>query len=193
YASEALDKMLRDILGYKSLEKRCRIFGGMTILLGGEFRQILLVILKAKRSEVVQACINRSELGKYCKISTLTRSMRVNEYSPKKERGDEATWIEIPEEFLIKSWDSPIEQIVSDTYPNFTTRKTDDEYIKEREILTPRNEDADAINEYMFKKLGGAPDEICKATTNSLDQHYLYPVEFLNSLNFLGMPPMPST
>ncbi|GKB09479.1 ATP-dependent DNA helicase PIF1-like protein [Tanacetum coccineum] len=102
------------------------------------------------------------------------------------------------EEFLIKSWTSPIEQIVSITYPDFTTRQADDEYLKERAILTPRNDDADAINENMFKKLGGAPvtyngvDKICKASTDTADQHNLYPVEFLNSLNFHGMPPMPS-
>ncbi|GJT74646.1 ATP-dependent DNA helicase PIF1-like protein [Tanacetum coccineum] len=81
YAFEALDKTLRDILGYKSLEKSNRIFGGMTVLLGGDFWQILPVIPKAKRPEVVQFCINRSELWKCCKVFTLTRSMRVNKYS----------------------------------------------------------------------------------------------------------------
>nr|GEU63791.1 hypothetical protein [Tanacetum cinerariifolium] len=89
----------------------------------------------------------------------------------KKEGEDEATWIEIPE------------------------RQRDDEYLKEREILTPRNDDVDAINAYMFKKLAGdsvtynSADEICKASTDTLDQHNLYPLEFLNTLKFPGMPP----
>ncbi|GJT79832.1 ATP-dependent DNA helicase PIF1 [Tanacetum coccineum] len=162
YAFEALDKTLRDILGYKNPAKRNRIFGGTTVLLGGDFRQILPVIPNAKRPE------------------------------------DEPTWIEIPEEFLIKSWTSPIEQIVAETYPDFTSRQTDDDYLKERAIITPRNDDADAINENMFKKLGGAPvtynsaDKICKASTDTSDQHNLYPVEFLNSLNFQGIPSMSS-
>ncbi|GJW53579.1 ATP-dependent DNA helicase PIF1-like protein [Tanacetum coccineum] len=224
YVFEALDKTLRDILGYKNPAKRNRIFGGMTVLLGGDFRQILPVIPNAKRPEVIQACINQSELWKYCKVFTLTRSMHVNGYgcngeidnrkqdfnrwvlavgdgklpAKKKETEDEPTWIEIPEEFLIKSWTSLIEKIIAETYPDFTSRQTDDEYLKERAILTPRNDDADAINENMFKKLGGAlvtynsADEICKASTDTADQHNLYPVEFLNSLNFQGMPPMPS-
>nr|GEX08331.1 hypothetical protein [Tanacetum cinerariifolium] len=72
--------------------------------------------------------------------------------------------------------------IVAKTYPDFTSRQSDDDYLKEREILTPRNDDADAINENMFKKLRGAPvtynsaDEICKASTDTIDQHNLYPV-----------------
>ncbi|GJT03922.1 ATP-dependent DNA helicase PIF1-like protein [Tanacetum coccineum] len=43
--------------------------------------QILPVIPKDKRIKIVQACINRSELWKSCKVFMLTRSMRVNEYS----------------------------------------------------------------------------------------------------------------
>ncbi|XP_071727277.1 uncharacterized protein [Rutidosis leptorrhynchoides] len=62
YAFEALDKTLRDILGTKFYKNRSKIFGGLPILLGGDFRQILPVIPKGKRQEVVQACINRSDL-----------------------------------------------------------------------------------------------------------------------------------
>ncbi|KAH0682655.1 hypothetical protein KY290_021244 [Solanum tuberosum] len=43
---EALDKTLRDIIGYKDATKSELPFGGKTIVLGGDFRQILLVIPK---------------------------------------------------------------------------------------------------------------------------------------------------
>ncbi|GJU87647.1 ATP-dependent DNA helicase PIF1-like protein [Tanacetum coccineum] len=216
YAFEALDKTLRDILGYPDPDKQNKIFGGMTVLLGGDFRQILPIIPKGKRADIVQACINRSELWKHCKVSTLKRSMRVNEYNSNgdidtrkqafnqwvlavgdgkvpariKDGEDEPTWIEIPETFLIPSSESPIQQIVEETYPNFIQRQKDDAYLRERAILTPRNDDADAINAYMFDKLAGqaityhSADEICKGSTDTLDQHNLYPTEFLNTLNF---------
>ncbi|GJV25872.1 ATP-dependent DNA helicase PIF1-like protein [Tanacetum coccineum] len=80
YAFEALDKTLRDILGYPAPANRNKIFGGLTVLLGGGFRQILLVIPKGKRSDIIQTCINHSELWKHYKVFTLIRSMRVNEY-----------------------------------------------------------------------------------------------------------------
>nr|GEV34606.1 ATP-dependent DNA helicase PIF1-like [Tanacetum cinerariifolium] len=123
YAFEALDKTLQDILGYKNPAKRNRIFGGMTILLEGDFQKILPVITNAKRPE---------------------------------ESEDKPAWIEILEEFLIKLCTSLIEQIVAETYPDFTLRQGDDDYLKERAILTLRNNGADAINKNMFKKLGEA-------------------------------------
>lgn len=221
YAFEALDRTLRDILGYENKEKREKLFGGLTVLLGGDFRQILPVITKGKRQEVVQACINRSHLWKFCKVFTLTRSMRVNEISPdgsinsrkqefnrwvlklgdgnlpaiSKAEEDEPTWIEIPEDFIIETCNAPIAQIVKATFPDFTTRQVEDAYLKERAILTPRNDDADAINAYMFEQLKGktitykSADEVCKASTDQLYQQNLYPTEFLNSLNLQGMPP----
>ncbi|GJX13490.1 ATP-dependent DNA helicase PIF1-like protein [Tanacetum coccineum] len=62
YAFEALDKTMRYILGYPAPEKQNKLFGGVTMLLGGDFKQILPVIPKGKRAAIVHACINRSEL-----------------------------------------------------------------------------------------------------------------------------------
>ncbi|GJW72906.1 ATP-dependent DNA helicase PIF1-like protein [Tanacetum coccineum] len=86
-----------------------------------------------------------------------------------------------------------LQQIVTKTYPNFIEWKKDDAYLRERAILTPKNDDADAIKAYTFKKLEGEPvtyhstDEICKASTDTLDQQHLYPIEFLNTFNFPRM------
>nr|GEX17936.1 hypothetical protein [Tanacetum cinerariifolium] len=79
-----------------------------------------------------------------------------------KDGEDEPTWIDILEKFLIKTWDSPIQQIVIETKPNFTSREPVTYY---------------------------SADEICKASTDNIDQYQLYTIEFLNSLNFPGMPP----
>ncbi|GKB86296.1 ATP-dependent DNA helicase PIF1-like protein [Tanacetum coccineum] len=114
--------------------------------------------------------------------------------SKKKEDEDEPTCIEILEYFIINAAESPIEQIVNKTFPDFTTRKSDGAYLKQRAILTPRNNDIDAIKA-MFSKLLGPTitynnaDEVCKASTDVLEQQHLYPAEFLNTLNFPGMPP----
>ncbi|XP_071688102.1 uncharacterized protein [Rutidosis leptorrhynchoides] len=216
FAFEALDKTLPDILGAKDDVNRLKLFGGMPILLGGDFRQILPVILKGKRQEVIHACINRSDLWHHCQLHTLSRIMRVNEYSADgahdtqkhafnkwvldvgeakvptrcKDREDEPTWIKIPDEFVVRSEKPPIEAIVDTIFQDFTVRQEDEEYLHERAILTPRNDDATQINKHMFKILEGASmtfkssDEICKGSTDNIDQHHAYPVEFLNKLNF---------
>ncbi|XP_071727902.1 uncharacterized protein [Rutidosis leptorrhynchoides] len=145
YAFEALDKTLRDILGAQDETNRTRLFGGMPILLGGDFRQILPVIPKGKRQEVVHACINRSNLWNHCQLHTLTRIMRVNEYAPDgaidtrkrlfnkwvldigdgnvpastRDGEDEATWIKIPDEYIVESDTSPIDTIVDTIFSDF--------------------------------------------------------------------------
>nr|XP_043625599.1 ATP-dependent DNA helicase pif1-like [Erigeron canadensis] len=112
-----------------------------------------------------------------------------------KEGEDEPTWIQIPEKFIVPYTTSLIQEIINVTFPNFDDNKDDDNYLQERAILTPKNIDVDEINEQMFKKLNNpsrlykSSDDICKASTETPGQEDLYPIEFLNSLNFLGMPP----
>ncbi|XP_071695348.1 uncharacterized protein [Rutidosis leptorrhynchoides] len=162
-----------------------------------------------------------TDLWQHCQLHTLSRIMRVNEYNSDghhdtrkhafnkwvldvgegkvqarcKDGEDEPTWIKIPDEYIVRSEKSPIETIVDTIFPYYTVRQEDEEYLRERAILTPRNDDADQINKHMFKKLNGATmtfkisDEICKGSTDNIEQHHAYPVEFLNKLNFPGVPP----
>ncbi|XP_071727278.1 uncharacterized protein [Rutidosis leptorrhynchoides] len=113
-----------------------------------------------------------------------------------REGEDKPTWIQIPEEFLLTSDPTPIESIVDAIFPDFSLNQTDDDYLRQRAILTPRNDYAAEINKHIFKRLTGekkktykSSDEICKGSTDALEQHQSYPVEFLNKLNFLGVPP----
>nr|GEY91976.1 hypothetical protein [Tanacetum cinerariifolium] len=82
------------------------------------------------------------------------------------EDEDEPTWIEILEDFIINAAESPIKQIMNETFPDFTHMKSDDAYLKERTILTPRNDDVDAINTYMFEFLNtlNFPDNATSCT-----------------------------
>ncbi|GJT56209.1 ATP-dependent DNA helicase PIF1-like protein [Tanacetum coccineum] len=161
YAFEALDKTLRDILGYDGIAMSMR----------------------------VNEYTGNGEID--------TRKQNFNRWvSSKKSKGRMSQHgFRFQKNPLLNYGIHLLNRLCQETCPDFTTSQTDDKYLKERAILTPRNDDADAINDYMFKKLGGesvtynSAHEICKASMNTLDQHNLYPVEFLNSLNFPGMPP----
>jgi len=73
YCFEVVDRSFRDIL--KSVDKRNRYipFGGKVVVFGGDFRQILPVIPKGTRQEVVHATLNSSYLWQHCQVLTLTK------------------------------------------------------------------------------------------------------------------------
>ena len=59
---EVLDRSLKDILQLDNPDIDEKSFGGKTILLGRDFRQILLVVFRGRRVEKIDASINRSYL-----------------------------------------------------------------------------------------------------------------------------------
>ncbi|XP_052171592.1 uncharacterized protein LOC127787570 [Diospyros lotus] len=69
---EAVDRTLRDICDSE------KPFGGITVVLGGDFRQILPVIPKGVREQIVNASLRHSVLWKHIHILTLDLNMRLN-------------------------------------------------------------------------------------------------------------------
>ena len=96
---EALDKSLRDILRFTNQNSDERPFGGMTVVLGGNFRQILPMITKGKREHIVNASIKRSYLWKHFEIFRLTENMRLKCLSEdpiqKQNVAEFAEWIKL--------------------------------------------------------------------------------------------------
>ncbi|KAL8167293.1 hypothetical protein V2J09_008792 [Rumex salicifolius] len=163
-AAEALIGILAatlDIKGFKDEINRKKLFGGITVLLGGDFRQILPVISKERRQDTVQASIDNSPLWHRCQVLTLSQSMRVNELLSDASIGmskqelnewvlkvgdgeapataidefEEETWIEIPKEFIVPPQDKPIEQIIDVIYKDFMENQDNMKYLQERAIL----------------------------------------------------------
>ncbi|KAM0832093.1 hypothetical protein ACQ4PT_065114 [Festuca glaucescens] len=212
---EALDRTLRDILRHKNENSSKKPFGGMTVVLGGDFRQILPVLPKGKRHNIVGASIKRSYLWQHFKILKLTENMRLTSMTDsereKRQVKDFANWIlnigngtttspegeeciKIPSDILLNKGSDPKKTIVESIYPNLRERYRDREFLEERAILCPRNETVREINEYIMGQLEGEDkiyrscDTVCKAVTLSEEVDMLYSKEFLNSLEFPGIP-----
>ncbi|XP_031120423.1 ATP-dependent DNA helicase PIF1-like [Ipomoea triloba] len=121
---EALDKTMRDLLRHCDPNSVHKTFGGKTVVLGGDFRQILPVIPKGSRQDIVSAAINSSYLWDSCKVLRLTKNLRLRtlDDSARKEHIERfAAWladigngilggpndghgkVEIPEEMLLPS------------------------------------------------------------------------------------------
>lgn len=70
---EAVDRTLRDICNCE------KPFGGITVVLGGDFRQILPVITKGVREQIVNASLRHSVLWKEINVLTLNVNMRLDQ------------------------------------------------------------------------------------------------------------------
>ena len=70
-----VDRTLQDIRDDK------RPFGGITVVLGGDFRQILPVIPKGVREQIVGASFRRSPLWMNIHVLTLGQNMRLGNNS----------------------------------------------------------------------------------------------------------------
>ena len=68
---EALERTLHD------LTKKDLPFGGKVIVLGGDFRQVLPVVKRASRPQIVEACLKRSLIWKHFQILHLRENMRI--------------------------------------------------------------------------------------------------------------------
>ncbi|GBO16137.1 hypothetical protein AVEN_244693-1 [Araneus ventricosus] len=73
HAFIAVDKLLQDL-------PNCSLaFGGKVILLGGDFRQVLPVVLKGSRSLTLASCLKKHNLwSKFIKLN-LIKNMRALE------------------------------------------------------------------------------------------------------------------
>ena len=181
YAFECLDRSLRDIMKSSDLARAALPFGGITVVLGGDFRQILPVIPHGDRAQILGACITRSYLWNICKIFVLTKNMRLNKGSSDAEANELkefAKWvldvgngtfttshnaddrlnednIEVPLNFCDLENDNSVENMIRSIYPDFVHNSMNPEYLSERAILTPTNQTVGHLNSLIVDMIPG--------------------------------------
>jgi hypothetical protein len=76
---EAVDRTLRDIMGSVDASNKDKLFGGKVVVLGGgDFHQILPVVKKGSRGDIVAASLNQSApLWPHVQVFRLHQNMRV--------------------------------------------------------------------------------------------------------------------
>ncbi|XP_057760274.1 uncharacterized protein LOC130980630 [Arachis stenosperma] len=157
YCYEALDKCLRDILRCSDSYNAHLPFGGKVVVLGGDFRQILPVIPKGSRQDIIQSSINSSYLWHNCKVLKLTKNMRLSlgENNNIQELINFAEWllkigdglagdttdgesiVHIPSDILIKNSETALDDLIDFVYPNMLSNLSVENYFKDRAILAP--------------------------------------------------------
>ena len=62
HAFEAVDRTLRDLMKAVDPLLEEKPFGGKVVVFGGDFRQILSVVIKGSHKDIVGSCLRRSIL-----------------------------------------------------------------------------------------------------------------------------------
>jgi ATP-dependent DNA helicase PIF1 len=215
WAFEAFERTLQDIMSEVDVKNKTLPFGGKTVVFGGDFRQILPVIPKGSRADIVHATINSSYLWRRCKVLTLSQNMRL-QVSADSVENDQlaqfAQWIldigdgkigeivdgefiiEIPQDLLIKTTSDLIGDIVQEIYPNLLENIYTPNFFQNRAILAPTLEVVDKINDYVLALIPGESkeylscDSIPKCDDDvGVDCRWIT-TEFLNEIKCSGMP-----
>ncbi|XP_031116689.1 uncharacterized protein LOC116020351 [Ipomoea triloba] len=212
---EALDRTMRDLLRFTNPASERYTFGGKTVVLGGDFRQILPVIPKGSRQDIVSSTINSSYLWESCTILRLTKNLRLEnmENAEEKQQVEQfSKWIAsigdgtagasnedcpevvIPNEMLLSSNGDPIATIVESTFPMFQNGSCDNSFLESRAILAPTLDVVNAINDYMSSMHEAESrtylscDSVCKTDNGSGVLADVHTPEFLNGLKASGIP-----
>lgn len=195
---EAIDRTLRDIRG-----NDC-IFGGITIILSGDFRQTLPVVARGTPTDEINACLKRSSLWCYVKRLHLRTNMRVH-LRADNHAGLFATKLLTIGDGTCPSNDRGVikltpdlctivptdEVLIHQVFPNLQNNICNRSWLYERAILAPTNSIVNQINMAIQDRL---KDRVARTylsidTTVEEDHAVHYPTEVLNSFDPPGLPP----
>ncbi|KAL7111555.1 hypothetical protein ACP275_05G096100 [Erythranthe tilingii] len=210
FCFEALDRTMRSILNSQ------KPFGGKVIVLGGDFRQILPVVLKTSRQNIVHATINSSSLWRECRVMRLHKNMRLqsNASSSNEDEirefaewimrigngeagdyNDGETSIEISEDMLIRDSEDAFSELLQFVYPDLLNNIANPDFFQGRAILGPINESVIYVNDYLSSLIEEeenvylSSDSLCVDEASSEINAEIYSTEFLNTISCSGLPP----
>ncbi|GJT02293.1 DNA helicase [Tanacetum coccineum] len=171
---ETLDRTLRDILDQPN-----HLFGGKTVMLGGDFRQTLPVKRGASRNEIIRYSIANSYLWPHFKIHYLTENMRLSNKNlsevdkhrtavfaqwlldigngnigiPDDSDQENTSWVDIPDEYCIPNDDNGLTNLINFIYDDDTLHHPSAQKLQEKAIICPKNDMTDVINNKILSLL----------------------------------------
>ncbi|KAJ4805065.1 ATP-dependent DNA helicase PIF1 [Rhynchospora pubera] len=194
-AVEALDRTLKDITD------SCHPFGGKIVVFGGDFRQVLPVVRRGTKAQIIDATLPMSPLWTYIKKRKLTRNMRASsdpwfaQFLLNVGDGTEPSigndFIRVPNEMIIQYTieEESVNVLIETVFPSLNENGHRTNYIASRAILSTKNEYVDRLNQHMIESYPGEELIYHSIDTAEDDARGNYPSEFLNSLGPNGLPP----
>ncbi|XP_020245026.1 ATP-dependent DNA helicase PIF1-like [Asparagus officinalis] len=187
-AFKTLDRTLRDLMDQDES------FGGKVIIFGGDFRQVLQVVPRSTRSQTIRESLVSSHLwSKMIKLQLL-KNMRAksdttfSEFFLRIGNEDEPTvtqgLIKLPNAMLIQNQgdDLPEDSLINSIFPSLDKNFKSIDYMKDRAILTTKNEYVDMLNDRLIKRFPGEEKQFYSFDETVDDTNHHYQEEFLNTL-----------
>jgi len=212
---KVFDRTMRDIMSYDGVDNTNKPFGGVSVVLHGDFKQILSVVRKGDTHDILASSVNSSKLWSHCKVLTLTTNMHLRSSTVRAEQdkirkfaewilsiGDgigsanESGEINLPilDELLIKDSSDPLRSLVDFVYLDFLQNMKISNFFQERGILAPTLDAVDHVNEFLLSLVSGdekeyiSSDSVCKSDENSELESEWFTTEFLNDIKCSGIP-----
>ncbi|CAN0273274.1 unnamed protein product, partial [Scytosiphon promiscuus] len=211
HGHEAVERCLRDVMG-NDLP-----WGGKIVVMGGDFRQILPVVRRGSRAQVVSACVNQSALWRGVRLLQLRINMRVlragmddphlREFCAWQMRIGNGTeedargsavapfterLVRIPDDLIVAGEDPC--HLINAVFPNLDAFGPNGDHearlaFTRRSVLAPRNDDQRSLNEDIMRRVPVEEFESLSVDgTADMDSSVIYPGEFLETLTPSGMP-----
>lgn len=199
YCFEAVNRLLADL---RSVDEKELLFGGIPVIFGGDFAQILPVVPQGSRADIVKACLQKSPIWLRLKRLYLRINMRVRN-CPQSE--DFIKWIgSLPYEkdlyghTTIPSFVSrygTIEELLDTIYPPsfLEAARLNFDLFKDRAILTAVNSTVAELNQVILDRFPG-PVRVYRSVDstdinesgNGVEE---IPVEYLQTIQLPSLPP----
>jgi hypothetical protein len=199
YGPEAVDKTIRDLLHDPDDPiENDKLFGGITVLFVGDFRQTLPVVPRGARAQIVDASLRKSRLWPHIEVLNLKQNMRLDrtpesdafaQWLLKVGAGDDLTpdkTIQLPDNMRLP--DNSVQGLINAIYPDIDQPNKEDKFFLERTILSATNDKVDHLNHVILDSFPGDQSILMSADTIRGHNANLYPTEFLNSINASGLP-----
>lgn len=195
---EALNITLQD------LKSKNEVMGGITVLLAGDFRQTLPIVKNGGPADELDACLKSSHLWSGVERLSLTINMRIRlqENSDSNQlfndtlmrignglNSDGAKSDEILLSTELCQGVSSLDELISKVFPDIQQNLMDDQWLRERAILAPKNDSVNQFNHNIQNKIFGVSKTYYSVdSVVETNQTVKYPTEFLNSIEITGLP-----
>jgi ATP-dependent DNA helicase PIF1 len=179
-------------------------FGGKIMVFGGDFRQVLPVVTRGNRVQIIDTTLKRSYLLPQIRKIRLTLTMRAqsdpwfSDYLLRIGNGIEETigddYVRLPDEIVIGYTDTGegVNKLIQHIFPSLEEHATSATYMSSRAILSTKNEYVDKLNSMMIERFP-SKEKVYHSFDTVVDPRNRFPIDFFNSITPNGLPPMSSS